>query len=60
MKQAGCRTGIVIQICDSKTSWKSCQERYEKMKETNPLLARAVNKAHHDLVIRQLPNHKLG
>ncbi|WP_295798017.1 hypothetical protein [uncultured Treponema sp.] len=50
----------MIQICDSKTSWKSCQERYEKMKETNPLLARAVNKAHHDLVIRQLPNHKLG
>ena len=55
MKQAGYRTGIAIQICDSKTSWKSCQERYEKMRETNPLLARAVDKTHHDLVIRQLP-----
>ena len=55
MKQAGYRTGIAIQICDKETSWKSCQERYEKMKETNPLLARAVDKAHHNLVIRQLP-----
>lgn len=55
MKQAGYRTGIAIQICDKETSWKSCQERYEKMKETNPVLARAVDKAHHDLVIRQLP-----
>ena len=45
MKQAGYRTGIAIQICDKETSWKSCQERYEKMKETNPLLARAVDKS---------------
>lgn len=30
MKQAGYRTGIAIQICDKETSWKSCQERYEK------------------------------
>ena len=43
MKQAGYRTGIAIQICDRETSWKSCQERYEKMRETNPLLARAVD-----------------
>ena len=55
MKNVGYSTGVLVQICDKKISWKSCQERYQKMLEANPLLARAVDKSHHDLVVKQLP-----
>ena len=55
LKDAGYKAGVKILICNKAISWKACQNRYEKMLEANPLLARAVDKAHHDLVVSQLP-----
>lgn len=55
LKDAGYRAGVKILICNKTLSWQACQERYEKMLNSNPVLARAVDKAHHDLVVGQLP-----
>lgn len=54
MKASGYKTQVMIQTCTKELSWKSCQERYEKMKEVMPEEARWTDKAHHDLVCENL------
>lgn len=54
MKENAYRTEIMIQTCTKELSWKSCQERYEKMMEVMPSEARWTDKAHHDLVCENL------
>lgn len=54
MKENGYRTQIMIQTCSKELSWKSCQERYEKMLEVMPSEARWTDKTHHDLVCENL------
>lgn len=54
MKENGYKTHVMIQTCTKELSWKSCQERYEKMKEIMPEEARWTDQAHHDLVCENL------
>lgn len=54
MKENGYKTQVMIQTCTKELSWKSCQERYEKMKEVMPEEARWTDKEHHDLVCENL------
>lgn len=54
MKKNGYKTQIMIQTCAKELSWKSCQERYEKMLEIMPGEARWTDKNHHDLVCKNL------
>lgn len=54
MKENGYKTQVMIQTCSQELSWKSCQERYEKMKEVMPNEARWTDKSHHDLVCENL------
>ena len=54
MKDSGYKTEVMIQTCPKELSWKSCQERYEKMKEVMPEEARWTDQAHHDLVCENL------
>lgn len=54
MKENGYKTQIMIQTCTKELSWKSCQERYEKMLEIMPGEARWTDKNHHDLVCKNL------
>ncbi|GKH61391.1 zeta toxin family protein [Campylobacter ureolyticus] len=35
-KDNGYETNVLIQTCDKNISWKSCLERFEKMKKENP------------------------
>ena len=53
-KNAGYKTQVLIQTCDSALSWKSCNERYEIWKKLCPLEARYVVQSHHDLVVSKL------
>ncbi len=50
MKGNGYKTQIMIQTCAKELSWKSCQERYEKMLSVMPGEARWTDKSHHDKV----------
>ncbi len=54
MKENGYKTQVMIQTCSKELSWKSCQERYEKMLEVMPSEARWTDKTHHDLVCENL------
>lgn len=54
MKESGYETQVMIQTCSKELSWKSCQERYEKIREVMPNEARWTDKAHHDLVCENL------
>lgn len=54
LKENGYETQVMIQTCSKELSWKSCQERYEKMREVMPNEARWTDKAHHDLVCESL------
>ena len=54
MKDNGYKTVVLIQTTNREVSWKSCQERYEKMLEVKPEEARWTDKAHHDAVVKKL------
>lgn len=54
LKENGYKTQVMIQTCSKELSWKSCQERYEKMLEVLPKEARWTDKNHHDLVCENL------
>lgn len=56
-KNNGYETNVLIQTCNCDVSWNSCLERYEKMLEVNPKEARYTDKAHHDLVVKNLANN---
>lgn len=57
LRDNGYKTGCLVQLCNKELSWKSCQERYERMKERKPIMARAVDKAHHDYVVEHITNN---
>ncbi len=54
MKKNGYKTTVLIQTASKKMSWKSCQERYEKMLEVKSEEARWTDKAHHDTIVENL------
>lgn len=57
LRDDGYETGCFVQFCNKTLSWKSCQERYEKMKEQEPIMARAVDKVHHDYVVEHIADN---
>lgn len=56
MKQHGYETAVYIMTTDAKVSWLSTLERYEKMQAAGEA-PRYTDKAHHDLVVRELPKN---
>ncbi len=59
LKTNGYKTKVMIQTCCKELSWKSCQERYERMMELDPKEARWTNKDHHDMVCQNLADNIL-